>query len=208
MRRGYARVSTRDQSLARQVDALEAAGCDEVWRESASGADFERPVWRALDAALADGDELVVLSVDRLGRSYDEVLSVWRSMAARGVRVRALDMPLLDRGGGRHGAARLRRGARAPQLRGAGRAREHPRAPAPGHRGGHAARRQVRQAPQGAARALAGPSGRHPRRPREPSRRRTRLPREPGHRLQMAQSQRLTVNLSLRVIIETLGNHA
>lgn len=99
MRRGYARVSTRDQSLARQVDALEAAGCDEVWRESAGGADFERPVWRALDAALADGDELVVLPVDRLGRSYDEVLSVWRSMAARGVRVRALDMPLLDRGG-------------------------------------------------------------------------------------------------------------
>lgn len=99
MRRGYARVSTRDQSLARQVDALEAAGCDEVWRESASGADFERPVWRELDAALAEGDELVVLSVDRLGRSYDEVLSVWRSMAGRGVRVRALDMPLLDRGG-------------------------------------------------------------------------------------------------------------
>lgn len=99
MRRGYARVSTRDQSLARQVDALEAAGCDEVWRESASGADFERPVWRELDATLAEGDELVVLSVDRLGRSYDEVLSVWRSMAARGVRVRALDMPLLDRGG-------------------------------------------------------------------------------------------------------------
>lgn len=99
MRRGYARVSTRDQSLARQVDALEAAGCDEVWRESASGADFERPVWRELDATLAEGDELVVLSVDRLGRSYDEVLSVWRSMAARGVRVRALDMPILDRGG-------------------------------------------------------------------------------------------------------------
>lgn len=96
---GYARVSSRDQSLARQLDALDAFGCDRVFSDKASGRDFERPEWRALMASLRPGDVVAVKSIDRLGRDYDGVLDAWREIT-RGADIVVLDMPLLDTRGG------------------------------------------------------------------------------------------------------------
>ncbi|MCF6413950.1 recombinase family protein [Collinsella tanakaei] len=94
---GYARVSTREQNLDRQLDALAAFGVDEVFAGKASGRDFERQEWIRLTAALLAGDVLVVKSIDRLGRSYEEIIEQWRAITKE---VRAdvvvLDMPLLD----------------------------------------------------------------------------------------------------------------
>lgn len=96
---GYARVSSRDQSLARQLDALAAFGVDRkrVYADKASGKDFDRPAYRRLVRRLRRGDVLVVKSIDRLGRNYEEILEEWRAITKdRGVAVVVLDMPLLD----------------------------------------------------------------------------------------------------------------
>lgn len=101
---GYARVSSRDQHLDRQLDALRAFGVDEVFADKASGRDFERPAWRRLKARLSQDDVLVVGSIDRLGRSYEEVVDQWRDITRiRGAAVVVLDMPLLDTRRGRDG---------------------------------------------------------------------------------------------------------
>lgn len=96
---GYARVSTREQNLDRQLRALEEFGvkrCD-IFADKASGRDFERPEWIRLASALQEGDVLVVASIDRLGRSYDEIISQWMSITKeRGADVVVLDMPILD----------------------------------------------------------------------------------------------------------------
>ena len=96
---GYARVSTREQNLDRQLAAFEDFGVDpgNIFADKASGADFERPRYRALMRALLPGDTLVVKSIDRLGRNYDEILEEWREITRdRGVSIVVLDMPLLD----------------------------------------------------------------------------------------------------------------
>lgn len=96
---GYARVSARDQHLARQIDALRAFGVDEkrLYADKASGRDFDRPAWLKLMDVLAAGDTLVVKSIDRLGRNYDDILTQWRSITReRGAAIVVLDMPLLD----------------------------------------------------------------------------------------------------------------
>lgn len=103
---GYARVSSRDQSLARQLDALDAFGCDRVYADKASGRDFERPEWSDLMASLSPGDVVAVKSIDRLGRDYDGILAAWRDITAvKGADIVVLDMPLLDTRGGVGGLA-------------------------------------------------------------------------------------------------------
>ena len=96
---GYARVSSREQNLDRQLDALRAFGVEDgaVYADKASGKDFERPAWHRLMGELRPGDVLAVKSIDRLGRNYAEILDVWRDVTkARGVFVVVLDMPVLD----------------------------------------------------------------------------------------------------------------
>lgn len=96
---GYARVSSRDQNLNRQLDALSAYGVEpaNVFADRASGKDFDRPQYRELLHALASGDVLVVLSIDRLGRNYSEILEEWRRITKElGAAIVVLDMPLLD----------------------------------------------------------------------------------------------------------------
>ena len=96
---GYARVSSREQNLDRQLDALRAFGVEDgaVYADKASGKDFERPAWHRLMGALRPGDVLAVKSFDRLGRDYAEILDVWRDVTkVRGVFVVVLDMPVLD----------------------------------------------------------------------------------------------------------------
>ena len=96
---GYARVSSRDQNLNRQLDALGAygVGSANIYADHASGKDFDRPHYRELLHVLGDGDVLVVLSIDRLGRNYSEILEEWRRITKElGVAIVVLDMPLLD----------------------------------------------------------------------------------------------------------------
>ena len=96
---GYARVSSSDQNLARQIDSLKAFGVDEdaIFADKASGKDFNRPRCRALMSRLREGDVLVVGSIDRLGRNYEDILREWRRITQEaGAAVVVLDMPLLD----------------------------------------------------------------------------------------------------------------
>ena len=77
---GYIRVSTREQNLDRQILALREFGVPEKqsYQEKQSGKDFERPVYQRLIKKLKPGDTLVIKSIDRLGRNYDEILEQWR----------------------------------------------------------------------------------------------------------------------------------
>ena len=94
---GYTRVSTREQNLDRQLDALAAFGIDEVFADKASGRDFERPEWLRLMGTLRKGDVLVVKSIDRLGRGYEEIIEQWRAITKHiKADVVVLGMPLLD----------------------------------------------------------------------------------------------------------------
>ena len=96
---GYARVSTNEQNLDRQLIALRAAGVPDsnIFADKKSGKDFNRPAWKRLVRKLHAGDLLVVKSIDRFGRSYDEIIVEWERLSRRKkVHLRVLDMPLLD----------------------------------------------------------------------------------------------------------------
>lgn len=87
---GYARVSTADQSLALQIDALQAAGCEKIYTDQASGARAARPgITDALSYA-RDGDTLVVWKMDRLGRSMKGLVDLAAELEARKVDLRSL----------------------------------------------------------------------------------------------------------------------
>ena len=94
---GYARVSTREQNEARQMDALAAAGIEIVYLDKQSGKDFDRPQYKRLLRRLRRDDVLYIKSIDRLGRNYEEILEHWRVLTKeKGVDIVVLDMPLLD----------------------------------------------------------------------------------------------------------------
>lgn len=87
---GYARVSTAEQSLALQRDALAAAGCETVFEDQASGARADRPGLVEALGYLRRGDALVVWKLDRLGRSMAHLIETIRSFDAKGVGFRSL----------------------------------------------------------------------------------------------------------------------
>jgi len=87
---GYARVSTRDQNLDRQIDALDAEGCVRVFSDKKSGKTAVRPeLERALDF-MRPGDTLVVASLDRLSRSLQDLIGIVAELRRRGVGFRSL----------------------------------------------------------------------------------------------------------------------
>lgn len=91
---GYARVSSDDQNEARQIEALTAAG---VFVDKASGKDFNRAEYTVLIRALREGDTLLIKSIDRLGRNYNEITEQWRMLTKEiKVHIKVLDLPLLD----------------------------------------------------------------------------------------------------------------
>lgn len=99
---GYARVSSKDQNEARQVLQLLEAGIPRknIYRDKMSGKDFNRPAYQALvHRKMKKGDLLVVASIDRLGRNYEEILREW-SYITRQLEcdIQILDMPLLNTG--------------------------------------------------------------------------------------------------------------
>jgi DNA invertase Pin-like site-specific DNA recombinase len=91
---GYARVSTRDQSVALQVDALRAAGCEKVVTEVASGARADRPILNRLLEEAREGDAVVIWKLDRLGRSLAHLVATVNTLAARGIGLRSLNDPI------------------------------------------------------------------------------------------------------------------
>lgn len=87
---GYARVSTSDQNLHAQLDALRAAGCADVREEHASGGRWDRPELQRLLAELGPGDTLVVMKLDRLSRSLGDLLRILETVEAAGAKFRSL----------------------------------------------------------------------------------------------------------------------
>ena len=96
---GYIRVSSTDQNEGRQLDAMHEVGVSEknIYLDKQSGKDFDRPQYKKLTKILKPGDLLYVLSIDRLGRNYEEIQMQWRVLTKEcGVDICVIDMPLLD----------------------------------------------------------------------------------------------------------------
>lgn len=96
---GYVRVSSTDQNEDRQMIALKEKQVPEhnIYIDKQSGKDFERPKYQRMLGKLKNGDLLYVLSIDRLGRSYEEVQNQWRFLTKEiGIDICVIDMPLLD----------------------------------------------------------------------------------------------------------------
>jgi DNA invertase Pin-like site-specific DNA recombinase len=96
---GYVRVSSRDQNSLRQIVAMRTAGVPSgnIFTDFASGKDFVRAQYRKLKSALAQHDLVVIKSIDRLGRNYDEIIQEWKSITKDiKANIRVLDLPLLD----------------------------------------------------------------------------------------------------------------
>jgi DNA invertase Pin-like site-specific DNA recombinase len=96
---GYVRVSSKEQSEDRQLVAMRSFGIPEedIIVEKISGKDFNRPAYRQLMTKLKRGDTLVVKSIDRFGRNYDEIIKQWRRITKDiEAMIVVIDMPLLD----------------------------------------------------------------------------------------------------------------
>ena len=96
---GYVRVSSRDQNEDRQMIAMKQEGIEEknIFIDKQSGKDFDRPAYRRMLRKLKENDLLVVKSIDRLGRDYEEIIRQWRHITKEiKADIKVLDMPLLD----------------------------------------------------------------------------------------------------------------
>ena len=96
---GYARVSSTDQNELRQLLALRARNIPEenIFIDKQSGRDFIRPQYVELVLRLREGDLLYIMSIDRLGRNYEEIKEQWRFLTKEiGIDIVVIDMPLLD----------------------------------------------------------------------------------------------------------------
>jgi len=96
---GYIRVSSIDQNEDRQLIALHERTVPEkhIYMDKQSGKDFNRPQYKKLVRKLKSGDLLYILSVDRLGRNYEEIQQQWRTLTKDiGIDICVIDMPLLD----------------------------------------------------------------------------------------------------------------
>ena len=101
---GYIRVSSKDQNEARQLIAMKEFGvrAECIFLDKQSGKDFKRPQYKRLMRKLKRGDTLVIKSIDRLGRNYDEIIEQWRIITKeKQTAIVVLDMPLLDTRQGR-----------------------------------------------------------------------------------------------------------
>lgn len=97
MKVGYVRVSTVDQNEARQIEAMKADGVEKIYMDKKSGKDFNRPEYQKMIASLQKGDILVIHSIDRLGRNYEEIITEWRKITKEiEADIIVQDMPLLN----------------------------------------------------------------------------------------------------------------
>lgn len=96
---GYARVSSKDQNEARQVSALLDFGVNEreLYVDKQSGKDFNREQYQLMLRSIREGDLVVFLSLDRMGRNYTEIREQWNYLTnTLGADIKILDMELLD----------------------------------------------------------------------------------------------------------------
>lgn len=96
---GYVRVSSQDQNEDRQLMAMRQQRIDpaHIYIDKQSGKDFERPQYKRLVRRMKSGDLLYILSIDRLGRNYEEIQRQWRVLTKEvGADICVIDMPLLD----------------------------------------------------------------------------------------------------------------
>lgn len=99
MNYGYARVSSKDQKLDRQITALKKMGIDtgRIFIEKVSGKNFERKEYNKLMKKLKEGDVIFIKSIDRLGRNYNEIIEQWHTInKIKGVDIVVIDFDLLD----------------------------------------------------------------------------------------------------------------
>lgn len=94
MKYGYARVSTKDQLLDLQIDALEKYGCDKIYFEIAKGARADRPEWLSLLSKISSGDTLIVWKLDRMGRSLHHLIKVVNDLLDRNIGIISLNDPI------------------------------------------------------------------------------------------------------------------
>lgn len=90
MQIGYARVSTQDQNLDMQIEALTTAGCTKIFHEKTSGSRAERPEFTKVRGMLREGDTLVVWKLDRLGRSVKNLVDLVAELHKQGVQFKSL----------------------------------------------------------------------------------------------------------------------
>lgn len=95
---GYARVSTVQQTEDRQIVELRPLVTTEshLLVEKQSGKNFDRPIYQSLKNIMREGDTLVIKSLDRLGRNYEQMKDEWKDLSDKGIKVRVLDTPMLD----------------------------------------------------------------------------------------------------------------
>jgi DNA invertase Pin-like site-specific DNA recombinase len=108
---GYARVSTRDQDLTVQLEALKSAGAEPIFREKVSGVRADRPQLAKMMAKLMPRDIVVVTKLDRLGRSTRELLELIERIGKAGASFRSLGDPLFDTTGVRDARSKGSEGA-------------------------------------------------------------------------------------------------
>lgn len=99
MKYGYVRVSTQNQHIDRQIEALKALGLEEknLFIDYESGKDFERTNYKKLIKRLKKGDLVIIKSIDRLGRNYNMIIDEWRLITKeKEADIMVIDMPLLD----------------------------------------------------------------------------------------------------------------
>jgi DNA invertase Pin-like site-specific DNA recombinase len=94
MKIGYARVSTKEQSLAMQVEALKKAGCDQIYEEIASGAKTARPILEEIMRNLRENDTLVIWKLDRLGRNLAHLIHLTTKFIEKKVGLISLNDPI------------------------------------------------------------------------------------------------------------------
>lgn len=96
MKFGYARVSTKEQDLTRQITALENAKCDKIYHDKKSGKNMNRDELNKLLSMIRKNDTLVVTDIDRLGRNFKEVTKVYTDLKDMGVNIVVLNQSLLN----------------------------------------------------------------------------------------------------------------
>jgi DNA invertase Pin-like site-specific DNA recombinase len=96
MKIGYARVSTADQNLDLQLQALKKAGCQKIFREKVSGATRQRPEFQLMLDQLRDGDVIVVWKLDRLARSTRDLLETMQTIRESGAKFQSISEPWAD----------------------------------------------------------------------------------------------------------------
>lgn len=94
MKIGYARVSTQDQDLTLQLDALKREGCERVFQEKASGGQRDRPELQVALAFMRAGDTLVIWKLDRLARSLKQLIETVEDFENRGIGLKSLQDPI------------------------------------------------------------------------------------------------------------------